>query len=211
MSVLQPFEQIVQKVHSSAQETLEYAQMSPAQATRMFCHDRHPCGNSFINLVPSEMHSSIPRRKSILSFIGFFDSGDDLHSLREQGRGQSKATTVMLQNLPRPCTRKKLMFELDDAGFSGTYDFCHVPADYSTGVCLGYAFVNFRTCDAAEECLNKLHGSERFCIKKHRKPLMASWAHIQGFDALCQQTRRACRARKAEFRPFILADGPLIA
>mmetsp|Transcript_728 Transcript_728/g.2192 ORF Transcript_728/g.2192 Transcript_728/m.2192 type:complete len:126 (-) Transcript_728:114-491(-) len=99
----------------------------------------------------------------------------------------------MFQKLPR-CA-------LDEAGSAGMCDFCHAPAEYTTGTSLGYGFVNFRTCESAQACLQTMDGSERLCMKRHSKPLVASWA--QGFEAMCKQARRQFRARKSNFCPYI--------
>lgn len=51
-------------------------------------------------------------------------------------------TTIMLRNLPHELTRDMLRAMLDDMGFCGQYDMVYLPVDFSTGIGLGYAFIN---------------------------------------------------------------------
>jgi len=64
-------------------------------------------------------------------------------------------TTVILRNLPTDCMRDVLLQILDDEGFSGKYDFLHVPTDFQTKVGLGYALLNLVTHEVA------------VCVQKH--------------------------------------------
>jgi hypothetical protein len=51
-------------------------------------------------------------------------------------------TTLIFRELPLECSRDILLQILDDEGFSGSYDFVHMPIDFQTRVGLGYAIVN---------------------------------------------------------------------
>lgn len=54
----------------------------------------------------------------------------------------SSRTTVMIRNLPKSFTRDMLIELMDSEGYAGRYDFLYLPVDFSSGVSLGYAFVN---------------------------------------------------------------------
>lgn len=69
-------------------------------------------------------------------------------------------TTIILRNFPMECTRDVLLEVMDAEGFSGAYDFVHMPVDFQTKISLGYALVNMVSHNAA------------LCL----------WQHFQGFD-----------------------------
>lgn len=73
----------------------------------------------------------------------------------KQVSDSSEATTVILRNLPAECSRDTLLQILDHEGFSGKYDFLHVPIDFQTKTGLGYALLNLVTHSAA------------LCVQKH--------------------------------------------
>jgi len=72
-----------------------------------------------------------------------------------QGGSETEATTVILRNLPIEVTRDMLLKLLDREGFSGGYDFLHMPIDFQTKTGLGYAIVNLVSHNIA------------LCIHKH--------------------------------------------
>jgi hypothetical protein len=51
-------------------------------------------------------------------------------------------TTVMLRQLPAGFTRTMMIRLIESEGFSRRFDFVYVPVDFSTGLALGYGFVN---------------------------------------------------------------------
>jgi hypothetical protein len=60
---------------------------------------------------------------------------------------QNASLSVNLKNLPPDCTLNSLLETLDREGFSGYYDFVHVPISFVTKLPVGYAQVNL--CDHA--------------------------------------------------------------
>mmetsp|Transcript_39122 Transcript_39122/g.92026 ORF Transcript_39122/g.92026 Transcript_39122/m.92026 type:complete len:328 (-) Transcript_39122:154-1137(-) len=115
-------------------------------------------------------------------------------------------TTMMLQNLPRIFLKQDLLDALDDSGFAGLYDYVHVSYSFSSGICLGYAFINFKNTAAAEEFMASWNGSGRFLQRRHRKTLLVSEAVVQGLEALMAQPsmKKLMKVKNAAFRPYLL-------
>lgn len=97
-------------------------------------------------------------------------------------------TTVMLRNLPRNLTRDMLLQLLEEKGFSWQYDLVYLPVDFSTGVGLGYAFVN----SSAPECVKRLWEvfdglsewpveSDKVCTVSWSDPHQGLYSHIERY------------------------------
>jgi len=116
-------------------------------------------------------------------------------------------TTVILQNLPRNISRQDLLDALDASGFEGTYDYLHVMYSIPTGLCVGYAFINFKSVQFAQLFFESWQQSSYFCQPgwKHKKALAIAPAAVQGMDALLAQPsmKKLFKLKKAGFRPFI--------
>jgi len=98
-------------------------------------------------------------------------------------------TTVMLRNIPNRLCHEELIAELEELGFSGTFDFVYIPMDNgrkqrgssrSSISNVGYAFVNFLCASWAERCTavfrdHSFPGSNRVT--------RVSPAHVQGLEA----------------------------
>jgi len=122
---------------------------------------------------------------------------------------QDQVTTLMVRNIPNMYTRSMLIEELDSLGFEGDYDFIYLPIDKSTQWNVGYAFVNFKTSEAAKRCVTDVtdytfnrfeHGS--------RKVAQISVAHIQGLERNLEyysKTAVQC-ARVNAHRPHFVSD-----
>jgi len=115
-------------------------------------------------------------------------------------------TTVMLRNLPPAITQQRLIQELNTEGFAGQYDFCYVPREFSTGVGVSFAFVNFRCPEMASRLTEDWRGSRRFC-QAFEAPLNISAAKIQGLEGNLAKwnTARLRRVRNRQMRPFVAA------
>mmetsp|Transcript_1611 Transcript_1611/g.3497 ORF Transcript_1611/g.3497 Transcript_1611/m.3497 type:complete len:341 (-) Transcript_1611:136-1158(-) len=79
-------------------------------------------------------------------------------SLSLQPLMEETRTTVMVRNLPINMNRSAFMMLLDYEGFHACYDFAYMPADFSSGVGLGYGFVNFLTPAHATRCFRHFDG-----------------------------------------------------
>eukprot|EP00403_Amphidinium_massartii_P033726 CAMPEP_0178440768 /NCGR_PEP_ID=MMETSP0689_2-20121128/36998_1 /TAXON_ID=160604 /ORGANISM="Amphidinium massartii, Strain CS-259" /LENGTH=364 /DNA_ID=CAMNT_0020063651 /DNA_START=32 /DNA_END=1126 /DNA_ORIENTATION=- len=135
----------------------------------------------------------------------------DLKQLcNEVKSAESAPTTVLLRNLPRWFHRVSLMDALDSTGRAGMYDYLHVPVHIGTGMCRGYAFVNFREAKHAAELMSEWHGSLMFCPPggKHKKPLELSPSAVQGLQAILEHCRNKNLRKVANprYHPFIAVD-----
>jgi len=115
-------------------------------------------------------------------------------------RSEPKSTTLMIRNLPVEVQQQEFQSEVDESGFEGQYDFLHVPVALCSGVSKGFAFVNFRTAEAAARFQSSWHKQTRF------GGLNVSAAAIQGQAGLIENwsTPKNRRIRNPKFRPFIL-------
>jgi hypothetical protein len=68
------------------------------------------------------------------------------------------AINMQLRNIPTFYMRDMVLQLLDAYGFTGSYDFLHVPVDFSTGVGLGYATINMLTAASAKLLRQALQG-----------------------------------------------------
>jgi len=89
---------------------------------------------------------------------------------KAQDESPEASTTIILRNFPVECTRDVLLDVMDAEGFSGAYNFVHMPVDFQTKISLGYALVNTVTHNAA------------LCL----------WQHFQGFDRWPMGDRQPC-------------------
>jgi len=114
-------------------------------------------------------------------------------------------TTVMLQNLPRIFIKQDLLDALDANGFWNEYDYVHIAYNFASGVCYGYAFINFTTVEAAAAFTDAWNGSTCFRQRKHKKPLVVMAAALQGLPALLAQAsmKKLLKVKNPGFRPFI--------
>merc|ERR1719482_478179 len=86
------------------------------------------------------------------------------------GQGPEWRTTVMLRNMPNNYTRDMLLELVDSMGFASCYDFAYLPVDFKSQAGLGYAFINFVSCEDAQRCFKVFEGfsawkvpSEKVC------------------------------------------------
>ncbi|CAA7401551.1 unnamed protein product [Spirodela intermedia] len=110
-------------------------------------------------------------------------------------------TTVMIKNIPNKYRRELLVKLLDDhcveenkklSSSSDTppvdappseYDFVYLPIDFRSNCCLGYAFVNFTTPEAAWR-FRRAMDKHRWGLFGTKKISHICYARIQGKDAM---------------------------
>lgn len=147
-------------------------------------------------LVTDYCHASVP--KSV--------------NLAEEFAKQPKTadfTSVMIRNIPNLYSQNDLKDEMEEMGFTGSFDFLYVPLDKGTNANVGYAFVNFLEASVAKKCMSVFEG-HRF--KRHRRCSgrvgWVSVAHLQGLEANIRHYKRAAvnSARLQQQRPFIMKN-----
>lgn len=118
---------------------------------------------------------------------GSNSTSDSVSNTGEEG-SEPEPTTIILRNLPAECTREILLHVLDGEGFRGDYDFLHLPIDFITTQCLGYAIVNLASHAAALRVHERLHGfsswpcaSEDVCEVAWNAPLQGLSAHVERY------------------------------
>lgn len=97
-------------------------------------------------------------------------------------------TTVVIKNLPEPCSRQALATLLDSQGFCACYDFLYVPHHFQTGRPFGYAFANLSSAEDADRCVASLDGfeapgseaGERLCVA-FAEAIQSLEAHIERY------------------------------
>mmetsp|Transcript_55929 Transcript_55929/g.130973 ORF Transcript_55929/g.130973 Transcript_55929/m.130973 type:complete len:253 (+) Transcript_55929:106-864(+) len=231
-----PWQDALQKVQNASSEMMKFMVMVPEQNALSFQTRRYANrANTFLYLHTDGPVATRPRRNSLGALpivraedLQVEDQPQDLEARTDSPAGHGGEmvhesddeddevartyTTVMLQNLPRLFSQKALLAELEATGYGGTFDFCYAPIVFSTGKCLGYAFVNFRTHDIAAHFLQSWQGSQRLfpsTASTHDECLVTSVAKMQGLSMLLAQNRcrnRLQRVRKKSYRPFIAKD-----
>jgi len=169
---------------------------------------------------PSQDHQHAP--PSIVSL----DDGNDTESMRGYGDEVNDAktqkliasilcsgsSTLMIRNLPRVVKQKRLIKEIDAAGFAGAYDFAYLPSSFGRGVessGLGYGFVNFEEAEMAAKFVQHWHGSRHFSMTKSDAALTVSVAEHQGKEVNVRAwMRKGVRVRNPDLRPFIKGECP---
>lgn len=63
---------------------------------------------------------------------------------------QSNKKTFMIKNIPNKYTKNMLLNEIR-VGFSDLFDFFYLQIDPKTLCNMGYAFINFKTIEAAQD------------------------------------------------------------
>jgi len=114
-------------------------------------------------------------------------------------------TTMMLRNIPNKYTQNTLLQEIDDLGFSGTYDFFYLPMDVHNRSNVGYAFINFLSPPDAER-FRRIFSDHRFQRFQSRKISSVCTAHVQGLDANLRhfENRAVTHSRNDQYRPIVL-------
>jgi hypothetical protein len=119
----------------------------------------------------------------------------------------SEFTTVIFRNLPPHCRRRAFTSLLGAHGFDGTYDFVHVPLNFESECCVGYALVNFVDHVwglRALRCFQALELSS-LCT------LAAAWSTpLQGLHAHIERYRNSCMMHYCideQYKPAVYCQG----
>jgi len=122
---------------------------------------------------------------------------------------KSPITTLMIRNIPNRYTQHDLISELEELGFTGSFDFLYLPLDTGTMANVGYAFVNFIDPGWARRCEQKL---QKYRFHRHQKAsgkiAQVSVAHLQGLEANLAhyETAAVNTARVRQRRPVLMAN-----
>jgi hypothetical protein len=120
----------------------------------------------------------------------------------------SPKTTLMIRNIPSRYTQRELVLELEEMGFTDSFDFVYLPLDRTTRAALGYAFVNFVSTSWANKCMDDF---QDYRFQRHRavssKVAAVSVAHIQGLPKnLAHYENKVVSSSKfKQGRPLVLA------
>lgn len=143
--------------------------------------------------------------------ISSADSNDaSLCTPRSEQSAGSKATTVILRNIPNRYSRAALIALFEEEGFSGEYDMVYMPVDFATRAAFGYAFVNCVSSVAAERFLARFQGFSGWSSNSE-KVCQATWSEEQGGLRLHVERYRNSPVMHEsvpdEFRPVLFRDG----
>merc|ERR1712151_615723 len=126
---------------------------------------------------------------------------------------EAPKTTLLLKNLPAELTRNMLMDLLRSKGFAHHIAFLYLPMNLRGGGNFGYAFVDFDSMGAAEQCMQKLEGFTGWDETGDR-PLELAWSETQGLDSHIQRYRDSPLMHESledEFKPAMFKNGERIA
>jgi len=126
---------------------------------------------------------------------------------------EKRPTTMMLRNIPNQYTRDLLWEKLDSAGFPGQVDFLYLPIDFRSDRNFGYAFINFRTPEAAQAFAKTFNGADvRKCLPGFscKKVCKVQPAAVQGWAANMEKLRSRGNAQifagHERWQPVFLDD-----
>jgi len=116
---------------------------------------------------------------------------------------------MMIRNIPGRYSQNDLMMDLQDLGFHGAYDFLYIPMDKTTGVNVGYGFVNFIDAFWAARCAEAFDNyhfdrHQSFCTKIAK----VSVAYLQGLEKNLQHYEKTAvnMSRDKRRRPVVLPN-----
>jgi hypothetical protein len=114
--------------------------------------------------------------------------------------GLEAPTTVMFQKLPTTLNRASLQLFLDMHGFHAQYDFLYLPQKYESGLCLGFAFVNFVSNTAARCAMDRFSSMFELTWSQKRRGLQENVEHYRNTALMSPDMPDA-------FKPILLVSG----
>lgn len=127
---------------------------------------------------------------------------------------EHERTTIIFRNLPSDCTRDDLIHTLESQGFSGQFDFVHVPVNFQAMVGNGYGLVNMVSNAAAERALLYFQGWSQW--QTEASPACdLGWSNaLQGLTAHIDRYRDSPVMHESigeQFKPALFSAGIRIA
>lgn len=123
-------------------------------------------------------------------------------------------TTINLKNLPADCTLSNVLDTLDREGFSGYYNFVHVPVNFATKATLGYAQVNLLDHALAKLLCQHFQGFNNWAASTNScEPSgpCADWTVFhEGLEALITRYRNSPLMHESvpeEYKPTLFNNG----
>jgi len=118
------------------------------------------------------------------------------------------ATTLVLQNLPRPLRQRNLLKAIDDTLGPGTYNFCYMPMRFKTKECVGHAFINFICPQVAAALVLAWDGNTALWKKQKGAKPLALQVSKHGLSDLLSLSfmKKAHRIRNEDFRPYLAPE-----
>lgn len=158
-----------------------------------------------------EEHTAPPKKSFQPYHAQSVPKSEDLEAVafsRQNSGEVGDVTTMMLRNIPNKYTQNSLLQEINDLGFTGTFDFFYLPMDVHNRSNVGYAFINFLRPDDAELFRQKF-SDHRFQRFQSRKISSVCTAHVQGLHENLQhfQNRAVTHTRNDQYRPVVFRNG----
>ncbi|KAI4291487.1 hypothetical protein PAPHI01_0761 [Pancytospora philotis] len=117
-------------------------------------------------------------------------------------------TACMIKNIPNRYTAEMLIHFINDTHF-GQYDFFYLRMDFKNRCNVGYAFINFVSCEAVLRFYKRINGHRWACFSSS-KVAELTYASIQGIDNLKRKFKRSLvMLEDRSFRPkMFYTEGP---
>lgn len=139
-----------------------------------------------------------------------FSSQGEITASTEKTTPEAPLTTVMMRNLPSVYTGTMLVELLKKHGFDSMFDLVYLPMDYNSGVCFGYAFINFISADAALNFRCTFEGFSMWGLPSE-KVCEVCWSNVlQGVEAHIERYRNSPVMHDMvpdDFKPMLFENG----
>jgi hypothetical protein len=119
-------------------------------------------------------------------------------------------TTVMLRELPTGFTRAMMIELIESEGFSCRFDFVYVPVDFSTGLGLGYGFVNLVSSADATKFFQHFVGFSKWNIASDAVCKVTWGEPCQGLSQCLERYRNSPVMHNSvedEWKPIFFVEG----